>query len=512
MLGIGLGLNKLRSSGLSNILLGAMVWGFKSKFKWSQTSTDIWGFANPNDIDPESQVVYNRIIADGGVSDLTRLNFFVKGLKTIYGDLTNVPVCYDAHWIGYKLGSGTGATAGQAAAKLYSLTVAGDAVQTTAASQPLLLAHSGSNYYKGVAVAGNSCIAPKALTQTDTLDFIMKLDLIDGAVFSGYAIGTLDNSTTSRQFYAFYSGGSFGLSYGNGFPHVAFATTATSRYNGWLRITLEKSGANSLVKFYKSEETSITNPSLVTWTQIGSTITGTYAAMATTTTDFNILSGGLSSNCSNAKCYYAHISETIGGSPLAVFNPATYNAATSQTQWTSATGEIWTISTGTATTGYKGVLVDRTIVQGDGVDDSMTSGTLASANYFSSYIALNPKKFDASKYIIDGSSNDNHYIYNGSSVIKFGEIPYVGGAQNVLNLYSGDFNNTNTKIRLNNTNEQSGIFVTVPTTSVKLFSRSNGLLSSNTNINTLIFSASIDTDTTKTATYNLIRSLNNNAF
>jgi hypothetical protein len=123
MLGLGLGLNKLRSSGLSSYLKGAMVWGFKSQFKWGDTSTDIWGFANPNDIDPESQAIYDRIIADGGVSNLTRLNYFVVGLKTIYGKLSNVPVCYDAHWIGYKLGSGTGATAGQAVAKLYTISV-----------------------------------------------------------------------------------------------------------------------------------------------------------------------------------------------------------------------------------------------------------------------------------------------------------------------------------------------------------------------------------------------------
>ena len=109
--------------GIRSYLKGAMVWGFKSKFKWSQPSTDIWGFANPNDIDPEAQAVYDRIIADGGVSNLIRLNYFVVGLKTIYGSLANVPVCYDAHWIGYKLGSGTGATAGQAVAKLYTISV-----------------------------------------------------------------------------------------------------------------------------------------------------------------------------------------------------------------------------------------------------------------------------------------------------------------------------------------------------------------------------------------------------
>ena len=121
----------------------------------STTNARVGGFRGG--ISAEAKTIYNRIIADGGVSNLSRLNFFVKGLKAIYGDLANVPVCYDAHWIGYKLGSGTGATAGQAAAKLYSLTVAGDAVQATAASQPLLLSHNGAssdNYWYGSGVVG----------------------------------------------------------------------------------------------------------------------------------------------------------------------------------------------------------------------------------------------------------------------------------------------------------------------------------------------------------------------
>ena len=46
MLGIGLGLNKLRSSGLSNILQGAMVWGRRSLYKWGETSIDVWGLSN----------------------------------------------------------------------------------------------------------------------------------------------------------------------------------------------------------------------------------------------------------------------------------------------------------------------------------------------------------------------------------------------------------------------------------------------------------------------------------
>jgi hypothetical protein len=34
-------------------------------------------------IDADATTIYNRIIADGGVSNLSRLNFFVKGLKAI---------------------------------------------------------------------------------------------------------------------------------------------------------------------------------------------------------------------------------------------------------------------------------------------------------------------------------------------------------------------------------------------------------------------------------------------
>ena len=134
----------------------------------STTNARVGGFRGG--ISAEAKTIYNRIIADGGVSNLSRLNFFVKGLKSIYGDLANVPVCYDAHWIGYKLGSGTGATAGQAAAKLYSLTVAGDAVQATAASQPLLLAHNGDNYWFGSGVSGNYCSTPNTSANQITGD------------------------------------------------------------------------------------------------------------------------------------------------------------------------------------------------------------------------------------------------------------------------------------------------------------------------------------------------------
>ena len=472
-------------------------------------------------IDAQAQAHYDRVIADGGAvpSGLNGVNAFFTAIKTIYAtaDITTaISAAYDPQYLGYKLGAGSGTTLGQAAQKLYSCSgVSGDVVQTTAASQPLLLAHTGANYYKGVAVAENSCSAPKSLTQTDTLDFITKIDLIDGATFSGYAIGTLDNSTTSRQFYVFYGSGSFGLFYGNGLAQTANATTATARYNGWLRITIEKSGANSLVKFYKSEETSITNPSLVTWTQIGATVTGTYAAMSTTASQFNILSGGQSSNCSNAKVYYAHIAETIGGAPLAVFNPASYNPATSQTQWTSATGEVWSLNVGTATSGYKSALVTKSIVQGDGIDDRLTSGTLTSRTSFTVYIAVNALSF--SGRFMDGNLALTKTLYGTSSNISMfgggGGFDFVGETPQRLQMLTANFQAApNVYARVNN-NARATTASSIgnsASTGINLFTDGGGANPANVMITTLIQSTT--NDPLNDNMYNYIRSINNNAF
>ena len=473
-------------------------------------------------IDAQAQAHYNRVIADGGVvpAGLSGVNAFFTAVKAIYGttDITTaVSVGVDAHYLGYKLGAGAGATSGQAVQKLYSCAgSSGDVVQTTAASQPLLLAHNGANYFKNVAVTGNSCSAPKALTQTDTLEFITKLDLIDGAGFGGYAIGTVDNSSTSRQFYVFYSGGSFGLLYGSGLAQTANATTTTSRYDGWLRVTLEKSGVNSLVKFYKSEETSITNPNLVTWTQIGATVTGIYAPMTTTATNFNILSGGGSSNASIAKCYYAHISETIGGSPLSVFNPNQYNASTSQTQWTSTTGEVWTINTGTTTSGYKGVLVNRTIVQGDGIDDGLNqnSNILLFVNG-TNYTSL--RKFDlteGNRSILSMGNNPNEFDYKHTSN-RINSVEPLITPNLLFNFYAMQRNESSLQAiaNLNNGATTTNTITAIGTNLNKVYLFGN-IYGQNGNgiVNTAITTPNLDNSTTRTAMYNYIRSINNNAF
>jgi hypothetical protein len=347
------------------------------------TNARVGGFRGG--ISAEAKTIYNRIIADGGVSNLSRLNFFVKGLKSIYGDLANVPVCYDAHWIGYKLGSGTGATAGQAAAKLYSLTVAGDAVQTTAASQPLLLVHSGANYWFGSGVAGNFVRTPNATANQIIGDFDIKVQ-ISTKTLSGSETGLFtkyDGINNKAQYMLVLRGDGALRTYisSNGTSNSSFISTAAiaNNWDGWVRVTRDSTVGT--ITYYTSLDGS-------NWTQLGATTNLFTGNLYNGNTDVEVgaYNAGVSGSNVSISVLRATISNSIGGAPVVDFNPNTYNASTSQTAWTSATGEIWTISTGTATTGYKGVLVDRTIVQGDGVDDKVNQNGASRGNVSTQFL------------------------------------------------------------------------------------------------------------------------------
>jgi hypothetical protein len=514
MLGLGLGLNKLRSSGLSSYLKGAMVWGFKSQFKWGDTSTDIWGFANPNDIDPESQAIYDRIIADGGVSNLTRLNYFVVGLKTIYGKLTNVPVCYDAHWIGYKLGSGTGATAGQAAAKLYSLTVAGDAVQTTAASQPLLLAHNGDNYWWGSGVDGNHCsTANRATSSTSTAD--IKIQLGGGNHTANKTIFAKSDASGGEGDvfmirFANATTGTIQFYYNVGFGANQISSTgigAIANYVGWIRVTYLSNGTNADITFYSS--TDGTN-----WTTL-STHNVVSARLGNGSSPYNVCANA-TFNAFTGKVLRVYYSNSIGGTPVVDFNPATYNAATSQTAWTSATGEVWTINTGTATTGYKGVLVNRTIVMSDGVDDGLApiSNILLFING-TNYTSL--RKFDlsvANKPLLMMGSNPNEFDYKHTSNV-INSIQPLTTPNLLLNFYAMQRNESSLQAIANLNNGTTTTNTIIPIAAnlnrIYLFVNTYGQFG-NGIIGTTFTTPNLDNLTTRTAVYNLIRSLNNNAF
>ena len=76
-------------------------------------------------IDPQAQAHYDRVIADGGIipAGLLGCNAWFVAVKAVYAvtDITTaISAGYDPHYLGAKIGAGSGTTLGQAATKLYS--------------------------------------------------------------------------------------------------------------------------------------------------------------------------------------------------------------------------------------------------------------------------------------------------------------------------------------------------------------------------------------------------------
>jgi hypothetical protein len=407
-------------------------------------------------IDPQAQAHYNRVIADGGLipSGLVGVNNFFKTVKGIYGtsDITTaISVGLDAQVLGYKLGAGAGTTAGQAAQKLYSCSgSSGDVVQTTAASQPLLLVHSGANYFFQSANTDNYCRTPNATANqiTGDIEIIVKAAPINWATDYGMFVA---KNSGGLNGWCFFTRSSKRLGYVSTRGEVVSTVGHTFVNNeiGWVKVTHDT--ALGIVKFFTSNDG-------ITYTQLGSNVSTTAGATTNQNINVEIGTNAAGGNQLGGKVYSATISNSIGGTPVVDFNPNQYNAATSQTQWTSSTGEVWTINTGTATTGYKGVLVDRTITMGDGVDDSLESlSPLVSQPdtiYFSNRIVSS-----GGGWIIDGLSGSRQIINKlGADIQLFaGSFASASISVSLRNLLTSVFNGASSQIQLNNGTATTGL-------------------------------------------------------
>jgi hypothetical protein len=481
-------------------------------------------------IDAQAQAHYNRVIADGGLvpSGLSGVNSFFTTIKSIYAtsDITTaISVGLDAQVLGYKLGAGAGTTAGQAAQKLYSCSGAsGDVVQTTAASQPLLLVHEGANYWFGPTVIGNNITTPLKITSGYNGEFEIQVKIQPknltasqdySIIFSAGGDGSLaiylNGNTTNRTLGIFRNGNGIGLT---------TATIDVSTFNGW-------------IKAYRTE-TNIryeTSTDGTTWT-LFENVTITNASFTLTG---NSMIGNYSSSDGRGQFtgYIYRVKVWIDGSSSTGtltydFNPNQYNPSNSQTQWTSSTGEVWTINTGTAATGYKGQIVTKTIVQSDGVDDKLgtnlqdrlinSSRTLYSADKVLSSATT------VFKYGFKGANNELGYaIQSGRESIYLGgggtTSPYFEStfnASNLLNLLAYSYSNSNGRgISKNNATIQYNTEVSTNTNSAtpfEMFNLIGGSFIINMVLNTIIITKSDNTLTERTSMYNYIRSINNNAF
>lgn len=467
-------------------------------------------------VDAQAQAHYDRVIADGGVvpAGLNGVNKFFTAVKKIYGtpDITTaVSVGLDAHYLGYKLGAGSGTTLGQAAQKLYSCAgSSGDVVQTTAASQPLLLVHSGANYWWGSGVFDNYVTTPNATANqiSGDVELVARIDYKNNS--STQFLTSKSNGSGSAYTLDFYIDSNL-LNFQFSLPEYQVATSTAgigNSFNGFIKIN--RIASTGIVKFYTSLDG-------VTYTQLGSNVNTTAGNLVTNTDILNIGRYWNNSNWFQGKIYRLTFSNSIGGAPVVDFNPNQYNAATSQTQWTSSTGENWTINTGTDATGYKGVLVDRTEVQGDGIDDKLNSGVLSSVSTFSRYVAMNPFQRTGFGVLVSGDNSLNTSLYKDSSAIRIynggtgvGALSFTSPQSHLLALFTADYNTSNSKAIINNGIEATGTIGDNASTAINVFS--DNTYAGNGMISTIISCRTVNNTSQKTAIYNYIKSINNNAF
>jgi hypothetical protein len=473
-------------------------------------------------IDAQAQAHYNRVIADGGLipSGLVGVNNFFTTVKGIYGtsDITTaISVGLDAQVLGYKLGAGAGTTAGQAAQKLYSCSgSSGDVVQTTAASQPLLLVHSGANYWWGSGASGNFLTTPNAAANqiTGDIDIIANIQYVNNS--GSQFIVSKTQTAVSNHGYDFFINSSNNLYYqqtrGGVFNGISSSVGIGASYTGWVRMT--RVSSTGVVTFF-------TGTDGINWTQLGTTFTLFTGALDNPTASVYIGSYFNTNNVYQNRLFRVTISNSIGGTPVVDFNPNQYNAANSQTQWVSTSGETWTINTGTAATGYKGALVSKTIVQGDGIDDRLTSNVIRT-NILTQYLAANPFTNDNSGNSVLIDANNGAWL---NSIVAFSSN--IG---NIMNSFASDLLRSRTPNRLilatslNNEGVRNSISVnngaeTLNTYSpcpsgngLNIFSRSGGGTFGNAIINTYISTIGQNNSTIRTAMYDYIRSINGSAF
>jgi hypothetical protein len=513
---IGLGVSSTKS-----FVSKFLTWGqsVPARF-WGTETPEYWG-----GIDPQAQIAYDSLIAAGFTTPqgLGGINAAFSVVKEIYGtsDITTAISFFGDPSLAYQIGAGSGTTLGQAIRTLPNIidpTRATDAVQTTAASQPLLLVHSGANYWWSVSDSGNFL---NSNTTYATSSFDVE-----------FSVNLQGTSTTQRVVNANTTGNPWSIIF-NGLSN----TITIEYYVGGYR-TATCSTSLSGLNTFRISRNSTTGAFTILKNGISQTIGGTQLAgnLDSLPTDIRI------GNITAAQGFQGIINWVrlyIGGSIVREMNPNQYNPSTSQTQWTSSTGEVWTISTGTATTGYKGVLVDRNIVQGDGIDDRMQAInyalTATGASVYSTYRKFASTSSGGFGVVVETGANTNT---NQGILVDFNE-----GTNTSFNRIRGNvgttgasFLDTSVSLKLitsvfdlslatdeasfyainNLALTQTGVAnvnnTTMTTSGLNLMARSTAAGFANMTFNGIIISSNANGSTQRTAMYNYIRSINNAAF
>jgi hypothetical protein len=341
-------------------------------------------------IDPQAQAHFNRVIADGGIvpAGIEGLNNYVKALKSVKGgSLSTMLSGYEPHYLGLKTATGVGATAqNRASAKVYNLIGAiGDQEQTNAANQPLALVHTGTNYGYLSGVNDNFFSTPNSNNNR-----------LSTAINITAHISTLSNSTAgaARTIIAKAQSGSqvdymllhrdrnLEFHYRDNVANTLVTIVATNAlpigtYTGW--VNFSRDSATGAFTFRLSSDAASTAINSINWSVFssGTSVAGRNLQLSTNPVRVGAEVTGSVTRGFSGLINRAIISDTLNSTILVDFNPASYNRATSQTTWTSATGEVWTLNTANTNNALKAAIVDRTMIMGNGTTYGMQAASLS---------------------------------------------------------------------------------------------------------------------------------------
>jgi hypothetical protein len=420
-------------------------------------------------IDPQAQAYYDRVIADGGIVSvpLTTLSDYFKAVKQARGQ-SDINNCFLSSYhapFGLKLAAGTGATAGnRACEKLYNLIgTTNDAEQTAPANQPLALVHSGENYVWLPKVAGNFFNSPNSAASNLRNDFEIIAYNVNIFSISGdnNIYGRFDVGQRQFIFGVNPTGNMYLTASVDGANNLAYNSTLSlpSFQNIDLKVTRNISLGE--VKFFYNIGSG--------WVQLGTTISATTSQLFNSTSTIQVGSY-INGNLGNFGGSISRItvSNTIGGAPIVDFNPASYNRATSQTTWTSTTGEVWTLNTAATNNALKAAIVDQTMIMGNGTSYGLRAANLnINQTAITSYTAFRKFVNTAGGQCLKelgtnyGASSGFAYFINNftANAENFGINSNVG-------LYTSNYTETNLGLKLaaavnniNNANEASPLLI-----------------------------------------------------
>lgn len=327
---------------------------------------------------PQATSAHDRIQADGGVSNASKINFWIF----ITNSITSKHIQYSPQSIGYKP-NGTDSTKCE---KLYSLTGASeDLVQTTIGQMPTVLPHTGRNYYFNCGNDANNATTDNSPENAivDNISFEVEYAPLSWTPSSKQTFLSKDRNVNGIKSYRFglNTDGTLYLSFSiDGNTTLISNSTATTGFTGNTlgRLGFERNATTGIIKFWKF----VSNA----WVQIGANVSNTSGDIFDSDTSLVIGTNSsiditLTGNIYKATLYSGlFVSDNSNATVGALFNPENYSEAVSQNTVPSTSGN-WTMNTDVDVIGYNNVLVDKSLLIFDGVDDIIGRGIASNSTF-----------------------------------------------------------------------------------------------------------------------------------